>query len=105
MNDVPERWRLKDFAPGERESLRAFSDDYDTAGWIDVSVPGDVHQALIAAGRIPDPYCDRNALECAWMESREWWYRTSLAGAGPPGIGLPTTSDGMRIPEAIVQSH
>ncbi len=45
-------------------------------GWIPVAVPGGVHEALLAAGRIPHPYVDRNEAEVAWVEAREWWYRT-----------------------------
>ncbi len=74
--DAFERWRLKDFAPGEGVALRAFADETEDLDWVDVSVPGDVHRALIASGRIPDPFYDRNELECGWIETREWWYRT-----------------------------
>jgi hypothetical protein len=42
-------------APGEGVMLGAYAEMLDTDDWIDVAVPGDVHQALIAAGRIPDP--------------------------------------------------
>ena len=69
-------WRLTDFAPGQGETLGAHAEEFDTSTWIHVAVPGDVHQALVAAGRIPDPFWDRNELECAWVEEREWWYRT-----------------------------
>jgi beta-mannosidase len=69
-------FKLKDFAPGEGIALGAFAGQFDTGDWIDVPVPGDVHQALIAAGRIPDPFYDRNELDCAWVEEREWWYRS-----------------------------
>ena len=62
-------WKLKDYAPGEGIALGAFAEQLDTAGWINVPVPGDVHQALIAAGRIPDPFYDRQELDCAWGTS------------------------------------
>jgi beta-mannosidase len=66
---VFDRWKLKDYAPAEG----------------DVSAPGDVYQALIASGRIPDPYYDRNELDCAWVEEREWWYRAQfIYEHGPP---------------------
>ncbi len=49
-------------------------------------MPGDVHRALLAAGRIPDPFYDRNETEVAWMEQREFWYRTKfMASGGAPG--------------------
>jgi beta-mannosidase len=61
-------WKLQDFAPGEGVRAGAQQPDFDDAGWIDVPVPGDVHQALIDAGRIEDPFYDRNEEKCAWIE-------------------------------------
>jgi beta-mannosidase len=79
-----ERARLKDFAPGEGFASGAFKDSFDDANWHDVPVPGDVHRAMIAAGRIPDPFYDRNESECAWIEDREWWYRIAFDGPEEP---------------------
>jgi beta-mannosidase len=81
---VFEAWRLMDFAPGEGEEQAVFSEAYEARGWMEVSVPGDVHTALMAAGRIPDPFYDRNELACAWIEAREWWYRAQSPGEIPP---------------------
>lgn len=77
-------WKLADFAPGEGVAQGAFEQEYDDRRWMDVPVPGDVHRALIAAGRIPDPFYDRNELECAWVEDREWWYRLRFDGPSEP---------------------
>jgi beta-mannosidase len=77
-------WQLKDFAPGEGVTHGAFAEQFDTRGWIDIRVPGDVHQALIEAGRIEDPFYDRNEDTCAWMEEREWWYRLSFESQEQP---------------------
>jgi beta-mannosidase len=74
-----EQWKLNDFNPGEGLARKAFSQDFDDSQWLPVAVPGDVHRALIAAGRIPDPFYDRNELQCRWMEEREWWYRLTFA--------------------------
>jgi beta-mannosidase len=79
-----ERARLQDFAPGEGRQAGAQNETYDESGWIDVAVPGDVHRALIAAGRIADPFYDRNEDLCAWMEEREWWYRLHFDGPAEP---------------------
>jgi beta-mannosidase len=76
--------KLKDFAPGEGVAAGAFAERVDTTGWIDISVPGDVHGALMAAGRIEDPFYDRNEEKCAWIEEREWWYRLSFDGPPEP---------------------
>jgi beta-mannosidase len=69
-------WAVRDFTPGAGNAAGAHlptfvADD----NWIAIPVPGDVHRALIDAGRIPDPFYDRNETACAWMEEREWWYR------------------------------
>src|SRR5437867_11326306 len=77
-------WKLKDFAPGEGLARQVFTEQFDTSDWIDISAPGDVHQALIEAGRIEDPFYDRNEDKCAWMERREWWYRISFESEEKP---------------------
>lgn len=77
-------WKLKDFAPGEGVARKIFSEQFDTRDWIDITAPGDAHQALIEAGRIEDPFYDRNEDKCAWMEEREWWYRLSFQSQEQP---------------------
>ena len=37
-----------------------------------MTVPGDVHGALLAAGRIPDPYVGRNEYDVRWVADRDW---------------------------------
>src|SRR5215203_3140669 len=63
------RARLKDFAPGEGVRAGAFRERFDEEAWIPIPVPGDVHRALLDAGRIEDPFYDR-----------KWWYRMSFDG-------------------------
>jgi beta-mannosidase len=75
---MSEQWKLHDYAPGEGRASGAFEEGLDDTGWIGVDVPGDVHTALISAGRIEDPFYDRNENKCAWVEDREWWYRTTF---------------------------
>jgi glycosyl hydrolase family 2 len=70
--------KLKDFAPGEGVAAGAFAERFDSGGWIEVRIPGDVHRALMAAGRIEDPFYDRNEERCAWVEERKWWYRRRI---------------------------
>jgi beta-mannosidase len=79
-----ERARLKDFAPGEGVLVGAFQERFDEEGWIPIPVPGDVHRALLDAGRIEDPFYDRNEEKCAWIEDREWWYRMTFDGPQEP---------------------
>ncbi len=69
--------------------------------WMPASVPGGVHEALLAAGRIADPYFDRNEGAVRWVEERDWWYRATVpATPSPPGgrtllvcKGLDTVAD------------
>jgi len=37
-----------------------------------IALPGDVHSALHAAGRIPDPYLGRNEELVQWVAERDW---------------------------------
>lgn len=57
-------WRLRDVA--------------DPAATFDVQVPGDVHGALFAAGRIPDPYFGENEKVVQWVGEREWMYERTF---------------------------
>lgn len=84
------RWKLADFASGAGLAAGAHAPAFDDQNWLPTTVPGDVHTTLIAAGRIDDPFYDRNEAGCAWMETREWWYRTSFDGpdAAQPGERL-----------------
>ena len=50
-----------------------------TDGWIQQPVPGDIHQGLMATGRIKDPLLGLNSFECAWTEERSWWFRKTFA--------------------------
>lgn len=79
-----DRWKLQDFAPGDGLAAGAHSKDFDDSGWLAVAVPGDVHRTLINAGRIPDPFYDRNEMACTWIEEREWWYRLRFSAPDAP---------------------
>src|SRR5215472_9184324 len=79
-----ERAKLQDYAPGEGARAGVQRETFDDSGWVAVAVPGDVHRALIAAGRIPDPFYDQNESASAWMEQREWWYRLTFDNPDPP---------------------
>jgi beta-mannosidase len=61
-------------------NARALAEEAE--GWIPAPVPGDIHQALIAAGRIEEPLIGLNSFDCQWTEERSWWYRKTFS-AGP----------------------
>ncbi|MEI6210976.1 MAG: sugar-binding domain-containing protein [bacterium] len=46
--------------------------------WIAAPVPGDIHQALVAAGAINEPLLGLNSFACRWTEDRSWWYRKTF---------------------------
>ncbi|WP_273889288.1 glycoside hydrolase family 2 protein [Rubrobacter naiadicus] len=79
-----ERWRIGDFAPGDGFAAGAHEERFPEEGWIGAEVPGDVHTALLRAGRIEDPFYGRNEGRCSWVEEREWWYRTAFTGPEEP---------------------
>ncbi len=43
--------------------------------WLKASVPGTVHQDLMANGLIPDPFDGDNELKVQWVENADWEYR------------------------------
>ena len=59
-------------------------------------VPGDAHTALIAAGRIPDPYVGTNEDAVQWVGERDWCFSRIFhldeAAAALPGIDLVCAS-------------
>ncbi|HSV74274.1 MAG TPA: hypothetical protein VLH79_10995 [Chthonomonadales bacterium] len=77
-------WEMAGRDPGkgsERQMLAA-------GPWSDAvpaRVPGSVHTALLAAGRIPDPMVGLNADRAREASSREWWFRRTFAR--PRGAG------------------
>jgi glycosyl hydrolase family 2 len=79
-SDLFETGKLTDFAPGRGEQAGAFATHHPDDCWMDVRGPGDVHAALLAAGRLRDPYYGRQEEEARWVEDREWWYRFGFEG-------------------------
>ena len=69
-------WRLR--APGGGAPRHS--------GWTAL-VPGGVHETLLAAGDIDDPFTSRGAEDAAWIEEREWSFEREIPGLGPRGIG------------------
>ncbi len=64
-------WQLKQHDPA-RDLLEEFS---AADGWVPASVPGTVHQDLLAAGRIPDPFVGLNEHDVQWVGEADWLYR------------------------------
>ncbi|MGC9347188.1 MAG: glycoside hydrolase family 2 protein, partial [Anaerolineae bacterium] len=43
-------------------------------GWLVATMPAQVHDVLLAHGRIPDPRWGKNAAESAWVGEKDWVY-------------------------------
>lgn len=89
-------WQLK-----QRDPALPLADDFAAAdGWIPAPVPGTVHEALLAAGRIPDPFHGRDELAVQWVGEADWLYRcafelTEAEAAAPAALcfdGLDTVA-------------
>lgn len=61
---------------------RACQLSYCEEGWIAQPVPGDIHQGLVNAGRIAEPLLGLNSFDCAWTETRSWWFRRKFVVPG-----------------------
>ncbi|MDR1238423.1 MAG: hypothetical protein LBK28_09290, partial [Propionibacteriaceae bacterium] len=79
-------FQLAGIVPGAGDPATMATADTD---WIDGIVPGEVHQALIAAGRIEHPFYGANERRDAWVDQREWWYRSRF--------GAPERQPGERV--------
>ena len=90
-----EAWLLKDYDLGGGLAAGAERGG-DDAGWIPATVPGDTHVALIAAGRLADPFLGRNEADAAWVAQREWWWRTRFtAPAAQAGERVELVFEGL----------
>src|SRR5581483_7982302 len=71
---LSDNWEFKKHTP-------ALSLDEDFTGsedWLPASVPGTVHQDLLAADRIPDPFLELNEAQVQWIGESDWLYRCSF---------------------------
>src|SRR4051812_22246250 len=46
---------------------------------VPATVPSSVHTALLAAGKIPNPYVDFNERELQWIGVTDWQYQLTFA--------------------------
>lgn len=50
--------------------------------WLPAAVPGTAHGALLAAGRVPDPFFGRNEADVRWVGERRWAWRLGFEVEG-----------------------
>ena len=89
-------WELRD-APLEHDPAYAEHLFHAVEGWIPTPVPGDIHQGLIAAGRITEPLLGLNSFDSHWTEERSWWFRKrfEVAASWLKAAVIELTLDGL----------
>ena len=53
---------------------KAYEPNYQPEDRIPAQVPGVVQNHLFQAGRVEDPYWEKNNDKLLWVEEKEWWY-------------------------------
>ncbi|MEL6608804.1 MAG: glycoside hydrolase family 2 protein, partial [Pseudomonadota bacterium] len=46
---------------------------------MEMTLPGDILSALVAAGRVADPYWGRNEYDARWVADRDWTVRRRVS--------------------------
>lgn len=76
--DLHDGWQLAEAPLGlDGAALAALPAD----AWLPAAVPGTAHGALLAAGRIPDPFYGRNEADVRWVAERRWVWRLAFDAA------------------------
>jgi beta-mannosidase len=89
-------WNVAHFDPGAGLSAGAAENETRGGKWLDVILPGDIHQTLFEHGIIGDPLGDTGEEECKWIADREWWWRNRFdAAPAAPGERLVLVFDGL----------
>ncbi len=72
--DLSGIWELEGDSIGKGVEKKVYMPEYDRSSFIPVKIPGTVREALLKAGKIPDPYYGYNAEKSLWVEEKEWWF-------------------------------
>jgi beta-mannosidase len=83
LMDLNGVWQLGESAPGAGDAQGWQRTGVPAEHAIPAQVPGDVHLDLLHAGRINEPLFGKNALDCRWVEARDWWYSRTVTIDGP----------------------
>ncbi len=71
--NLERRWQLAEVPAGaDAAAIAALAG----TAWIAAQVPGSAHGALLAAGRIPDPFHAAQEADVQWVGDRSWAWRT-----------------------------
>ena len=89
-------WMVAHFEPGAGVQSGAAGRESAEGDWLPVKLPGDIHEALFAAGAIPDYHGEGGEEACQWIADREWWWRHRFdAEAAGPGERLTLVFHGL----------
>lgn len=73
--DLNRNWEFREYEAGSRGDFCT-----DSSGkWYSVDFPGDINQALVRHGVLPDPHYDMNGLACYWTSSKDWCCRKKFS--------------------------
>ncbi|MBC8078078.1 MAG: glycoside hydrolase family 2 protein, partial [Chloroflexales bacterium] len=79
-------WQLKEY-----DRIQPLDAAFNDEGWLPASAPGCVHEDLLAAGRIPDPFVALNEDLVQWVGDADWLYRCRFDL--PAGLGAAPAID------------
>jgi beta-mannosidase len=69
-----QQWQFKQHDPAQPTQAEFMSEQ----GWLPAAVPGTVHQDLLAADKIPDPFIGLNENDVKWVGEVDWLYRCTF---------------------------
>ena len=70
---LSQNWEWKQYVEGEK-----LGDTAEEEGWTRTKVPTEIVSDLLDAGRIKDPFIDRNEEGVQWVGEKDWIYRTTF---------------------------
>jgi len=78
LTELHEGWQLAEMAEVADVPQGAPAPQLPELAWLSARVPGSAHSALLAAGRIPDPFFGMNEAEVRWVGERGWLWRLAF---------------------------
>lgn len=79
------KWKVNGYWPNIPMFMHSMEVGIEFAGatdLIEATVPGGIHNDLLKAGIIDDPFFELNSLKCEWVENRWWKYATTFSLEG-----------------------
>jgi hypothetical protein len=86
QHPLVERWWIKQFE-GDPQDIAPLCNEAAAPDhtWLPARMPAQVHEILLAHGKISDPHIGKNAADSAWVGERDWAYACHFET--PPSIG------------------